>query len=92
MKDLHLLGLRVEDRVTGFRGVVTTISYDLYGCVQAIVSPGTVTENPGKLEDSRWFDTKRLKVLERVPVMDVPSFDNPPGGSTKSLPAQLPVR
>ena len=33
---LELLGQKVEDKVTGFRGVVTTISFDLYGCIQAV--------------------------------------------------------
>jgi len=33
------LGLKVKDRVTGFEGVVSTMSFDLYGCIQAAVTP-----------------------------------------------------
>lgn len=87
MKDFNLLGLKVKDRVTGCTGVVTSISYDLYGCVQAIVTP--FADKDGQHKDSRWYDTKRLIVLDQTPVMAVPSFDTfakPPGG--QKLPSQ----
>lgn len=88
VKYLSLLGLPVRDRVTGFVGIVTTISFDLYGCIQAIVSPGL---HEGKLADAAWFDTKRLEVTgDRV--MDQPTFEVIPGGATKSLPPSNPIR
>lgn len=71
MKDIYLLGLKVRDQVTGFEGVVTSIGYDLYGCIQAVVTPEFKN---GKREDSGWFDTKRLVVLSKTPVMQVPDF------------------
>jgi len=74
-----LLGFKVRDAVTGFHGVVTTISFDLYGCVQAIVSPGKCDEK-GDFGESRWFDTKRLIALSKKSVMEVPTFDVVPGG------------
>lgn len=66
-----LLGWTVKDKVTGFRGVVTHIGIDLYGCVQAIVHPRAVAERDGsqKLEESRWFDLARLDKVGRAPVM-----------------------
>lgn len=73
VKDMKLLGLRVCDLVTGFTGIVSSISYDLYGCVQAVVTPGVSKD--GKAEDGRWFDTKRLTVLDPKPVMEVPCFE-----------------
>jgi hypothetical protein len=39
-QQLLLLGYRVRDKVTGMTGVVSSISFDLYGCVQAIVNRG----------------------------------------------------
>jgi hypothetical protein len=83
VKDITLLGLKVRDRVTAFEGVVQSVCYDLYGCIQAVVTPGV---KEGKLEDARWFDTKRLEVLSSVPVMEVPSFTVVPGGCEKSIP------
>lgn len=70
---LNLLGLQVLDRVTGFSGVVATVSFDLYGCIQAVVNPGV--DNDGKLRDSQWFDVNRLHVLNPEPVMDRPGFE-----------------
>jgi len=81
---LKLLGIKVRDAVTGFTGVVSSISFDLFGCVQAVVSPPV--NNDGVLGEGRWFDTKRLVVLEPDPVMQVPSFDLVPGG--QALPRQ----
>ncbi|HXD38850.1 MAG TPA: hypothetical protein VN624_19505 [Rhodanobacter sp.] len=72
-KHLDLLGKRVADRVTGFKGVVATVSFDLYGCIQAIVNPGTDAE--GKLRDSQWFDVNRLRVIDTQPVMPRPDFE-----------------
>jgi hypothetical protein len=69
---IEYLGREARDRVTNFQGVVTSISFDLYGCVQAIVTP-KADESGSKLEDSRWFDVKRLTLGIRV--MDVPAFE-----------------
>lgn len=69
-KALDLLGFRVEDRVSGFRGVVASITFDLYGCVQAIVNPGLGAD--GKMGDQVWFDVNRLLVTDPDPVMESP--------------------
>ncbi len=72
-KHLELLGMKVKDRVTGFEGVVASVSFDLYGCIQAIVNPGLGAD--GKLQDSQWFDVNRLLVTSEAPVMERPNFD-----------------
>jgi hypothetical protein len=87
-KYMRFLGLRVKDRVTGFTGVVSSICFDLYGCVQAAVSPPAKDE---KLEDGRWFDLKRLDIQDETPVMELPSFSNVPGGAEKSQPPDSPI-
>jgi hypothetical protein len=73
-KHIGMLGLRVKDSVTGMEGVVTSISFDLYGCVQAIVHPG-IAEN-GTMRDPLWFDVARLRVTDSNPVMECPNFDH----------------
>lgn len=72
-KHLELLGCRVKDRVTGFTGVATSVTFDLYGCIQAIVNPGVNSD--GKIGESMWFDVSRLEVLDAKPVMARPQFD-----------------
>lgn len=80
-----ILGLKAEDLVTGFKGVVTSISFDLYGCVQATL---TAEAKDPKADDkylsaSYWFDLKRLKVTSKAPVMVVPTFEYVPGPENK---------
>ncbi len=71
---LDLLGLKVKDSVTGFDGVVSTISFDLYGCIQAVVTPPMT--DVGELKDGRWFDITRLIVIDNNPVMITPDFNS----------------
>lgn len=71
-RHLDLLGMKVEDKVTGFSGVVTSVSFDLYGCIQAIINPGS--DKDGKIMESHWFDVSRLVVKGDYPVMRRPNF------------------
>ena len=79
---LALLGFKVKDVVSGFEGVVESISFDLYGCVRAVVSAQVAKESKEglKLGDSHYFDLKRLQAVSDGPVMTVPTFAAPPGG------------
>lgn len=70
---INLLGFNVKDRVTGFSGVVSSVCFDLYGCIQAAVNPGL--DNSGKLQDSHWFDVNRLQITSQERVMDRPEFE-----------------
>ncbi len=74
-KHMNLLGLKVEDKVTRLKGVVTCLSFDLYGCIQAVVTP-SAKEN--KREKSDWYDVSRLVVLEKKSVMKLPNFISGP--------------
>jgi hypothetical protein len=87
-----LLGFKVRDAVTGFEGVVESISFDLYGCVQAIVRPGLDKKKPNDLGAGHWFDTKRLSAIGKVPVMAIPTFSEVPGGSEKPAYPSKPMR
>lgn len=71
-KHLDLLGLTVVDKVTGREGIVTSVCFDLYGCIQAAVDPGY--KEDGSRHDCSWFDINRLRVLFDKPVMDRPDF------------------
>ena len=88
---IDLLGLTATDRVTGFKGVISTISYDLFGCVQAILSPPI--DKDGKRQEGMWFDVNRLNVSKAIKrVMEVPDFTHAlPETHTKG-PAEKPAR
>lgn len=86
-KNLGLLGVSVIDKVTGFKGIVTSVSFDLYGCVQAIVNPGM--NEKGELGTQAWFDINRLQITNPNPIMKRPNFEKEiedlPGPETKPI-------
>jgi len=84
---MDMLGRMAKDRVTGFEGVVTSISFDLYGCVQAIVHPGM--DKDGKMLDSHWFDVARLRMSNKL-VMKPPDFGFGPQAEGKQGTAEKP--
>ena len=86
---LSLLGLKVRDRVTGLGGIVTSVGFDMYGCIQAIVHPGN--DKDGKPRDQLWFDVNRLEVLSPTPVMQRPDFDQGPQAEGLQGPAEKPA-
>lgn len=84
-KHLQLMGFKAKDLVTGFEGVVSSISFDLYGCVCGLLTPAI--DKDGKLGDSHWYDVKRLELTSSAPVMPVPDFDAPEiGAAEKPVP------
>lgn len=87
-KHIEKLGLKVEDKVTGVAGVITSVGFDLYGCVQAVVSPGLKAD--GTIADPLWFDIGRLRVISETPVMEQPNFDFGPIAEGKKGPAEKP--
>lgn len=72
---IELLGRKAKDKVTGFEGVVSSVSFDLYGCIQAALTPGV--DKDGKTLDGHWFDTNRLAMKSGARVMPLPDFDKP---------------
>lgn len=86
IKDLDLLGHKVKDRVSGFIGIVVSVSYDLSGCIQAYLTP-QVAKHAEKRGEGCWVDTKRLERISTRPTMPMPAFNAPDGG--EALPAPI---
>lgn len=91
-KHLSLLGLKVRCRVSGLEGIVTSVCFDLYGCIQAIVDPGLDKE--GKQKERAWLDISRLEIVSKNPVMEQPAFMWTPEDVSegKKGPAEKPQR
>lgn len=87
-KYLNMLGRRAKDRVTGFEGVVASIHFDLYGCIQATLSPPI--DGDGKKRDAGYFDVCRLDVTSE-PVMERPNWEFGPVAEGKHGPAEKPA-
>ena len=69
---IELLGYPAEDKITGFKGVIDSICFDLYGCVQACVRPKA--DKDGGVPDGAWFDVTRLKISAGKRIVDMPDF------------------
>lgn len=81
---LSLLGLQMRDKVTDYEGVVTSVSFDVAGCVQGLLTQKQPTESDNS--KCRWFDVKRLEVVQGLPahktrVLEAPSFGVMPTGT-----------
>jgi len=87
-KHLELLGKPCKDKVTGMEGVITSIGFDLYGCIQAIVHPGL--DEKGETKETVWFDVARLEITDEEPVMDVPDFEYGHVAEGKKGPSEKP--
>lgn len=88
-KAIDLLGRKATDRVSGMSGVITTIGFDLYGCLQAAITPPA---KEGKYESGNWFDLNRLEISDDPPVMANP-FARPDDGDAlqhENGPAEKP--
>lgn len=88
---LEMLGLKATECVTGFSGTITTLSFDLYGCIQAVLTPAI--DKDYNMPDGKWFDVTRLRITDSNPVMQVPNFNEgyiaqgKKGCAAKSLPS-----
>ena len=74
-KHLDLLGYKVKDKVSDFKGVVISMSFDLYGYIQADVRPMELTKEDGKVKQGLWVDVSRLEVISKKPLMEQPNFE-----------------
>jgi len=88
-KHINLMGLPCTDKVTSLTGVITGISFDLFGCVQALLHPGI--DKDGKLQDPIWFDVSRLTIIGDIRVMDLPDFEQGYIAEGKKGAAEKPV-
>lgn len=69
-----LMGLKGKDKITGFKGIITSVSFDLYGCVQLAVTPIAKPESE-ELKHGHWFDVARIEISDaKSRAMPVPDF------------------
>ena len=87
-ESLKLLGCAAIDKVTGAKGIITTVSFDLYGCIQLVLTPKVGKD--GKIENGYWYDIQRLKITNKTPVMEIPDFRWYKENSSKG-PAEKPA-
>lgn len=89
---LDLLGKTGEDKVTGASGVIESVGFDLYGCVQVVLRGKANEQN--KVEPGLWMDVSRITITSHKRVMALPEWHPAqPEPKPKSVhgPAQKPL-
>jgi len=85
---LGLLGESGKDRVTGFKGTVSSVCFDLYGCVQLAITPPVGKD--GMTKEGHWFDIGRVEIAKGKRVMPVPTFGGATVAEFQKGPAEKP--
>lgn len=67
-----LLGKKVKDKISGFKGVVVGETRWLWGCLRVGVERRKVN-NDGKVSDPEWFDVDRVEVIAGSKTMRIVS-------------------
>ena len=80
------LGDRVEDPVTGFKGIAVCRHSYLNGCDRISVLPRI--DDAGKIQDEASFDEPQLRVITK---REVPVGDKKTGGPERHMPKDKPV-
>jgi hypothetical protein len=71
-KHIDILGKKVRDKVSLITGVATSVSFDLFGCVQVVINTGL--DKDGNPKTYNWYDISRLEIVANKRVMDIPDF------------------
>ena len=74
-KSINLLGCRAKDLISGGNGIVTSICFDLYGCIQVIITPGKVGKDGKEVPSIGWIDINRARITNNKKIMKLPDFE-----------------
>lgn len=84
---IELLGYKAIDKITGFKGIIDSVCFDLYGCIQVSLKPPMGKD--GKVPEGYWFDVTRLKVGTKR-IVELPNFYAGYVAEGRKGPAQKP--
>lgn len=93
---LNMLGMEAVDQVTQNAGVVVSVSFDLYGCIQAALKPKGHNKDMMAFNGA-WLDAHRLKMTSDTPITTIPTLKMMPeqdqdNQGTQKGPAELPPK
>lgn len=71
---INLLGYKARDKITKQDGVISSVSFDLYGCVQVLLTPLKV-KNGEDIKVHGWFDINRIEIIKNKKIMNFPEYN-----------------
>lgn len=90
LSHIEKLGYKAKDKVTGFEGVITSVDFDLYGCIQYLIQPAS--KDGTDKSDAKWFDPTRVTITSKKRVMEMPDFDMGYVAEGRKGPAEKPIK
>lgn len=72
---INLLGKKAKDKITGSVGVIISVCFDLFGCIQVILNPGRIDKDGKEIPTIGWIDINRLTIKNEKRVMEHPDFN-----------------
>ncbi len=88
---INKLGFQAKEVLTGMTGVITSVSFDINGCIQCVLQPPMKED---KIPDGKWFDIARLEITSDAPIFKSPNYvegavaEGKSGAVDKPLPGQ----
>lgn len=89
-RHIELLGFKATDKVTGFSGVIDSVCFDAYGCIQISLKPKM--DKDGNVPNGYWFDVTRLKIDMSRRIVELPNFYEGYTAEGRKGPADKPAR
>jgi len=87
---VNKLGFPAKDILTGMTGVISSISFDINGCIQGWIQPSMKEDKT--VPEGKWIDVARLELTSETPVIRSPNYvegviaDGGSGASDKGPP------
>jgi hypothetical protein len=72
---INLLGQKARDKISCATGYITSVCFDLYGCIQVIINPCKMGEDGKMLDTYGWIDINRIIIINKNKIMKNPDFD-----------------
>ena len=70
-----VMGMKCEDKITGFVGMATGFVSYLTGCNQVLIQPQV--KEDGTMTTAHWFDESRIRVHTKIPKVQFDMGEKP---------------
>lgn len=74
-KCVSYLGFKAKDKVTGAKGMISTVCFDVYGCIQVILDPQKVNKDGTVGKNIGWIDINRVQIEGKKRFFEPPDFN-----------------
>jgi len=81
---IEQLGKEGTDKITNFKGVISSVSFDLYGCAQYWLTPKANKDMI--IPEGKWMDHGRIKLGKRIVSIEEVQVDDGDGPESKGPP------